>query len=99
MKEAVLHITVRDFALLTDGTLERVLEAEQRYLGLAAAVEAEPELEEGAAALQRLRAQLAAAEVGVELRGDGRPFPAEVVSAASRALRRSLLRPGDADAL
>jgi hypothetical protein len=98
MKETVLTFTVSDFALLVDGTIRRVLEAEQRYLGLEPAVEAEPDLREGAAALQRLRAQLAAAAIGVELRGDGRPFPREIVAAASRALRRAVLRPGDEDA-
>jgi hypothetical protein len=98
MKEAVLHVTVSDFALLMDGTIGRVLEAEQRHVGLEAAVAAEPDLREGAAALQRLRGQLAAAEIGVELRGDGRPFPREIIEAASRALRRTVLRPHDRDA-
>jgi hypothetical protein len=94
----VLHFSVADFAMLADGTIAHMIEAEQRYVGLDAAVEAEPDLREAAAALQRVRAQLAAAEVGIELRGDGRPFPAEIVAAASRALRRRLIRPADQEA-
>jgi hypothetical protein len=76
-----------------------LLDAEERYGGQAAAIQAEPQLAKYAPILQRLRGRLAAEAMGLELRGDGRPFPPEVIADASRAFRAILVRPDDADTL
>jgi hypothetical protein len=96
---ATVRLTAEEAAAWRDGSLAAVLDAEDRHGGQRAAIEAEPELAACAPLLQRVRAKFCAAALGVELRGDGRPFPPEVVADASRAFRAALLSPYDPDAL
>jgi hypothetical protein len=79
--------------------LAELVEAEELHGGQAAAIEAKPELAPFAPMLQWLRAEQAAGVLGLELRGDGRPFPPEVIAEASRVLRAVLLSPDDPDPL
>jgi hypothetical protein len=86
-RSAVVHLRVGDLSALASDDVARVLAAEDEYGGQAAAIEAEPALAEAAATVQRVRAALAAAALGVELRGDGRPFSDDLVANAARVLR------------
>jgi hypothetical protein len=92
-------LTAGEAAAWLQGHLAALLDAEDRYGGQAAALEAEPQLATYAPILQRVRAKLCAAALGLELRGDGRPFPPEVVAEASRVLRAILVDPEHADPL
>jgi hypothetical protein len=94
------RLTAEDLRGLGADKLAVLVDAEERYGSQAAAIEAEPGLAKLAPALQQLRARQAAQALGVELRGDGRPFAPEVIARASRVFRAILLgRPEDADAL
>jgi hypothetical protein len=96
---APVQLTAEEAAAWRDGSLAALLDAEDRHGGQRAAIEAEPELATYAPLLQRVRAKFCAAALGVELRGDGRPFPPEVIAEASRAFRAALLSPYDPDPL
>jgi hypothetical protein len=86
-------------AALGDGSVARLLDLEERYGSQRAALEAHPELAGAARPMQRVRAKVAAARLGLELRGGGRPFPPDVIAEASRTLRAALLAPDDPDPL
>jgi hypothetical protein len=59
---------------------EELLKLEERYGTQRAALEARPDLAPTAKALQLARAQVAAEVMGLELRGDGRALPADIVA-------------------
>jgi hypothetical protein len=76
-----------------------LLEAEDRYGSQRAALEAHPELADTARALQLARAQAAAEAMGLTLRGDGRPLPADVVDELQLLFGRIVASEDDLDPL
>jgi hypothetical protein len=77
---------------------EELLELEERYGTQRAALEARPALAPTAKALQLARAQVAAEAMGLELRGDGRPLPADIVAELQIVFSR-LVAESDVDPL
>jgi hypothetical protein len=94
-----VKLTPEEAAAWSSGKLAALLDAEERHGGQRAAIEAEPDLAVYAPILQRVRAKLCAGALGLELRGDGRPFPPELVARASRVLRALLVSPQNPDPL
>jgi hypothetical protein len=94
-----LTLTGPEGVVLYDGSAARLLALEDRYGGQGAALNAYPELAEVARVVQRIRAKIAAAALGVELRGDGAPFPEDVLAGTELAFRRLVAGPDDPDAL
>jgi hypothetical protein len=90
-----VRLTATEAAALFSGNLTALLAAEERHGGQTAAIEAEPRLAVYAPILQSIRAKLCAGALGIELRGDGRPFPPEVVADAARVLRAIIVSPDD----
>jgi hypothetical protein len=86
-------LSSEDVALLESGELAALLELEQKHGE--ALLDVHPELAEKAQALQRIRAAVAASELGLRLRGDGRPLPNWLVAELSRVLRRIVIDPDD----
>jgi hypothetical protein len=95
MGESIL--TPADRALLTAHGAE-LLGLEERYGTQRAALEARPDLEPTARALQVARAQVAAEAMGLELRGDGRPLAPDVLAELQLVFSR-LVAEDDADAV
>ena len=75
-----------------------LLELEERYGTQRAALEARPDLAATARALQLARAQVAAEAMGLELRGDGRPLPPDLLAELQLVFSR-LVAEDDADAV
>ena len=72
-------LSAAEHALLVEHGQE-LLELEERYGTQRAALEARPDLALAAEALQLARAQVAAEAMGLELRGDGRALPPDVLA-------------------
>lgn len=94
------ELTDYEAGVIADGRAARLLQLEDRYGSQRAALDAHPELVEVAPALQRIRAKIAANALGIELRGDGLPFPEHVLADAEIVFRRLVAaRPDDANTL
>jgi hypothetical protein len=90
-------LTARELALLAASGSE-LLELEERYGTQRAALEARPDLEATAHALQVARAQAAAEAMGLGLRGDGRALPRDILAELQLVFSR-LIAEDDPDAL
>lgn len=93
-----LRLTPEEMTVLEDGSAQILLALEERCGGQSLALEAHPELAETAKAVQSMRAKAAAAALGLELRGDGFPFAADVIAEARRVFQRIVdAEPDDLD--
>ena len=91
-------LTAAERALLVERGVE-LLELEERYGSQQAALAARPDLAGTARALQRARAQAAARALGLKLRGDGRPLPADVLAELDLVFARIVASEDNADPL
>jgi hypothetical protein len=97
-----LRLSAAEAAVLADGSAERLLDAEQRHGGQAAALAAQPELVPVGQQVQRIRAKIAADRLGLEgfeLSGDAVPLRPDVIAEASRIFQAIVASEDHADAL
>ncbi len=96
MGESILTAAEREL-LAEHG--EELLELEDRYGSQAVVLDLHPELADVARALQRARAQAAADALGLTLRGDGRPLPADALVDLELAFSQIVAAEDDAQPL
>lgn len=88
-----------DVERIRDGKLTELFKLEEKHGGQRALLEIRPELADLCAAMQRVRAAVAAHALGIQLRGDGRPIPRWLVDELSRTVRGIVIAEHNRDAL